>query len=200
MRWDFNVDDIIVAPIRLITADDVCPHCGGELYVNKGIEVGQVFKLGTKYSQALGATVLDAGGRPRPMVMGCYGIGVTRTLAAAIEQSHDEDGIIWPRAIAPFEVVIVPINAKDQALMDLSNEIYGILMQEGIESLLDDRKDRAGVKFKDADLIGYPLRITVSKNTLETKEVEIRVRKTGQAINVPVEQVGPTVLELLANL
>ena len=184
----------------MITADDVCPHCGGELYVNKGIEVGQVFKLGTKYSQALGATVLDAGGRPRPMVMGCYGIGVTRTLAAAIEQSHDEDGIIWPRAIAPFEVVIVPINAKDQALMDLSNEIYGILMQEGIESLLDDRKDRAGVKFKDADLIGYPLRITVSKNTLETKEVEIRIRKTGQAINVPVEQVGPKVLELLANL
>ena len=199
-KRDFNVDDIIVAPIRLITADDVCPHCGGELYVNKGIEVGQVFKLGTKYSQALGATVLDAGGRPRPMVMGCYGIGVTRTLAAAIEQSHDEDGIIWPRAIAPFEVVIVPINAKDQALMDLSNEIYGILIQEGIESLLDDRKDRAGVKFKDADLIGYPLRITVSKNTLETKEVEIRVRKTGQAINVPVEQVGPKVLELLANV
>ncbi len=199
-KRDFNVDDIIVAPIRLITADDVCPHCGGELYVNKGIEVGQVFKLGTKYSQALGATVLDAGGRPRPMVMGCYGIGVTRTLAAAIEQSHDEDGIIWPRAIAPFEVVIVPINAKDQALMDLSNEIYGILMQEGIESLLDDRKDRAGVKFKDADLIGYPLRITVSKNTLETKEVEIRIRKTGQAINVPVDQVGPKVLELLANL
>ena len=199
-KRDFNVDDIIVAPIRLITADDVCPHCGGELYVNKGIEVGQVFKLGTKYSQALGATVLDAGGRPRPMVMGCYGIGVTRTLAAAIEQSHDEDGIIWPRAIAPFEVVIVPINAKDQALMDLSNEIYGILMQEGIESLLDDRKDRAGVKFKDADLIGYPLRITVSINTLETKEVEIRIRKTGQAINVPVDQVGPKVLELLANL
>ena len=199
-KRDFNVDDIIVAPIRLITADDVCPHCGGELYVNKGIEVGQVFKLGTKYSQALGATVLDAGGRPRPMVMGCYGIGVTRTLAAAIEQSHDEDGIIWPRAIAPFEVVIVPINAKDQALMDLSNDIYGILMQEGIESLLDDRKDRAGVKFKDADLIGYPLRITVSKNTLETKEVEIRIRKTGQAINVPVDQVGTKVLELLANL
>ncbi len=199
-KRDFNVDDIIVAPIRLITADDVCPLCGGELYVNKGIEVGQVFKLGTKYSQALGATVLDAGGRPRPMVMGCYGIGVTRTLAAAIEQSHDEDGIIWPRAIAPFEVVIVPINAKDQALMDLSIDIYGILMQEGIESLLDDRKDRAGVKFKDADLIGYPLRITVSKNTLETKEVEIRIRKTGQAINVPVDQVGPKVLELLANL
>lgn len=199
-KRDFNTDDIIVAPIRLITSDDVCPHCGGELYVNKGIEVGQVFKLGTKYSEALGATVLDASGRPQAMVMGCYGIGITRTLAAAIEQSHDEDGIIWPRAIAPFEVVIVPINAKDQELMDVSTSIYKELQAQGIEVLLDDRKDRAGVKFKDADLIGYPLRITVSKNTLETKEVEIRVRKDGQAYTTPIESVSEKTAELLATL
>lgn len=199
-KRDFNTDDIIVAPIRLITSDDVCPHCGGELYVNKGIEVGQVFKLGTKYSEALGATVLDASGRPQAMVMGCYGIGITRTLAAAIEQSHDEDGIIWPRAIAPFEVVIVPINAKDQELMDVSTSIYKELQAQGIEVLLDDRKDRAGVKFKDADLIGYPLRITVSKNTLEAKEVEIRVRKDGQAYTTPIESVSEKTAELLATL
>lgn len=199
-KRDFNTDDIIVAPIRLITSDDVCPHCGGELYVNKGIEVGQVFKLGTKYSEALGATILDASGRPQAMVMGCYGIGITRTLAAAIEQSHDEEGIIWPRAIAPFEVVIVPINAKDQELMDVSTSIYKELQAQGIEVLLDDRKDRAGVKFKDADLIGYPLRITVSKNTLETKEVEIRVRKDGQAYTTPIESVSEKTAELLATL
>lgn len=199
-KRDFNTDDIIVAPIRLITSDDVCPHCGGELYVNKGIEVGQVFKLGTKYSEALGATVLDASGRPQAMVMGCYGIGITRTLAAAIEQSHDEDGIIWPRAIAPFEVVIVPINAKDQELMDVSTSIYKELQAQGIEVLLDDRKDRAGVKFKDADLIGYPLRITVSKNTLEAKEVEIRVRKDGRAYTTPIESVSEKTAELLATL
>lgn len=199
-KRDFNVDDIIIAPIRLISSEDVCPHCGGELYINKGIEVGQVFKLGTKYSKALGATVLDANGRPNPMVMGCYGIGVTRTLAAAIEQSHDEDGIIWPRAIAPFEVVVVPINAKDQALMDVSSDIYRSLHDCGVDVLLDDRKDRAGVKFKDADLIGYPLRITVSKNTLESKEVEIRLRKTGDIINCPIEEVASQVESLLATL
>ncbi|MCF0155258.1 MAG: proline--tRNA ligase, partial [Veillonella sp.] len=135
-----------------------------------------------------------------PLVMGCYGIGVTRTLAAAIEQSHDEDGIIWPRAIAPFEVVIVPINAKDEALMEVSNSIYSTLQLNGVEVLLDDRKDRAGVKFKDADLIGYPLRITVSKNTLETQEVEIRIRKTGEAITVPMGQVANKVAELLETL
>lgn len=199
-KRDFNVDDIIVAPIRLITADDVCPHCGGPLKVNKGIEVGQVFKLGTKYSTALGATFLDQGGRPQPLVMGCYGIGVTRTLAACIEQSHDENGIIWPRAIAPFEVVIVPINAKDEALMSTSQAIYDELKAAGVDVLLDDRKDRAGVKFKDADLIGYPLRITVSKNTMETNEVEVRIRKNCQIANVAISDVKSYVQSLLETL
>ena len=199
-KRDFNTDDIIVAPIRLITKDDVCPECHSPLEYSKGIEVGQVFKLGTKYSESLQATYLDQNGRPNAVVMGCYGIGVSRTLAAAIEQYHDDNGIIWPRAIAPFEVVIVPINAKDEALMSTSKSIYDILLNNKVDVLLDDRKDRAGVKFKDADLIGYPLRITVSKNTLESNEVEIRIRKTGEAINCPIDEVSNKVQELLSQL
>ena len=199
-KRDFNVEDIIVAPIRLITDDDVCPTCGGTLEHAKGIEVGQVFKLGTKYSEALQATFLDQNGRPNSMIMGCYGIGVSRTLAAAIEQYHDENGIIWPRAIAPFEAVIVPINAKDEALMSTSQTIYTALQDAGVDVLLDDRKDRAGVKFKDADLIGYPLRITVSKNTLENNEVEIQIRKSGEAITCAIDSVATKVTELLQDL
>ena len=199
-KRDFNVADIIVAPIRLITKDDVCPKCGGALEHAKGIEVGQVFKLGSKYSEALQATFLDQNGRPNPMIMGCYGIGVSRTLAAAIEQYHDENGIIWPRSIAPFEAVIVPINAKDEALMSTSQTIYTALQNAGVDVLLDDRKDRAGVKFKDADLIGYPLRITVSKNTLENNEVEIQIRKSGEALPCAIDSVVTKVTELLQNL
>ena len=199
-KRDFNVEDIIVAPIRLITKDDVCPKCGGSLEHAKGIEVGQVFKLGTKYSEALQATFLDQNGRPNPMIMGCYGIGVSRTLAAAIEQYHDENGIIWPRSIAPFEAVIVPINAKDEALMSTSQTIYTALQNAGVDVLLDDRKDRAGVKFKDADLIGYPLRITVSKNTLENNEVEIQIRKSGETLPCAIDSVADKVTELLQNL
>lgn len=199
-KRDFNTEDIIVAPIRLITKDDVCPECHSPLEYSKGIEVGQVFKLGTKYSESLQATYLDQNGRPNAMVMGCYGIGVSRTLAATIEQYHDENGIIWPRAIAPFEVVIVPINAKDEALMSTSTTIYDTLLNDKVDVLLDDRKDRAGVKFKDADLIGYPLRITISKNTLESNEVEIRIRKTGEAINCPIGEVSSKVQELLSQL
>lgn len=199
-KRDFNVEDIIVAPIRLITDDDVCPTCGGALEHAKGIEVGQVFKLGTKYSEALQATFLDQNGRPNPMIMGCYGIGVSRTLAAAIEQYHDKNGIIWPRSIAPFEAVIVPINAKDEALMSTSQTIYSALQNAGVDVLLDDRKDRAGVKFKDADLIGYPLRITVSKNTLENNEVEIQIRKSGEAVTCAIDSVATKVTELLQDL
>ena len=199
-KRDFNTEDIIVAPIRLITKDDVCPECHSPLEYSKGIEVGQVFKLGTKYSESLQATYLDQNGRPNAMVMGCYGIGVSRTLAAAIEQYHDENGIIWPRAIAPFEVVIVPINAKDEALMSTSETIYSALQEACVDVLLDDRKDRAGVKFKDADLIGYPLRITVSKNTLENNEVEIQIRKTGEALSCAIDSVATKVTELLQNL
>lgn len=199
-KRDFNLEDIIVAPIRLITTDDVCLNCGGHLGIAKGIEVGQVFKLGTKYSESLNGTYLDQNGRPNPYIMGSYGIGVSRTLAAAIEQFHDENGIIWPRAIAPFEVVVVPINAKDDALMEASTKIYDELKAAGVDVLLDDRKDRAGVKFKDADLIGYPLRITVSKNTLESGAVELKTRKTGEAVEVAITDVKTAVIDTLNTL
>lgn len=199
-KRDFYLEDIIVAPIRLITTDDVCPNCGGHLGIAKGIEVGQVFKLGTKYSESLNGTYLDQNGRPNPYIMGSYGIGVSRTLAAAIEQFHDENGIIWPRAIAPFEVVVVPINAKDDALMEASTKIYDELKAAGVDVLLDDRKDRAGVKFKDADLIGYPLRITVSKNTLESGAVELKTRKTGEAVEVAITDVKTAVIDTLNTL
>lgn len=199
-KHDFNLEDIIVAPIRLITTDDVCPNCGGHLGIAKGIEVGQVFKLGTKYSESLNGTFLDQNGRPNPYIMGSYGIGVSRTLAAAIEQFHDENGIIWPRAIAPFEVVVVPINAKDEALMEASTKIYEELKAAGVDVLLDDRKERAGVKFKDADLIGYPLRITVSKNTLESGAVELKTRKTGEAVEVAIADVQKAVADTLNTL
>ena len=151
-KRDFG--DVIVADIRLIAEGDPCPHCGAPVKMTHGIEVGQVFKLGIKYSKALGATFLDENGKEKPLIMGCYGIGVSRTMAATIEQFHDDNGIIWPASIAPFEVVIVPINAKDEAQMKIAEKLYADMKNAGIDVLLDDRKDRAGVKFKDADLIG----------------------------------------------
>ena len=165
-----------------------------------GIEVGQVFKLGIKYSKALGATFLDENGKEKPLIMGCYGIGVSRTMAAAIEQFHDDNGIIWPASIAPFEVVIVPINAKDEAQMQIAEKLYADMKNAGIDVLLDDRKDRAGVKFKDADLIGYPVRITVSPKLLDADEVEIKVRRDGATSNVKVDDCAQTVKDMLKNL
>lgn len=197
-KRDFG--DVIVADIRLIAEGDPCPHCGAPVKMTHGIEVGQVFKLGTKYSEALGATFLDENGKEKPLIMGCYGIGVSRTMAAAIEQFHDDNGIIWPVAIAPFEVVIVPINAKDEAQMQIAEKIYADMKNAGVDVLLDDRKDRAGVKFKDADLIGYPVRITVSPKLLDANEVEIKVRRDGATSNVKVEACADTVKEMLKTL
>ena len=171
--------DVTVADIRLAEAGDPCPRCGAALHMTRGIEAGQVFTLGTKYSEALGATFLDENGKEKPLVMGCYGIGVSRTMAAAIEQSNDADGIIWPRAIAPFEVVVVPVNAKVSEQLALAEKLYREMKAAGIDVLLDDRRERAGVKFKDADLIGYPLRVTVGPKAIEEDKVEVRVRRTG---------------------
>ena len=172
--------DVTVADIRLVEAGDPCPRCGSSLRMTRGIEAGQVFTLGTKYSEALGATFLDENGKEKPLVMGCYGIGVSRTMAAAIEQSNDADGIIWPRAIAPFEVVVVPVNAKVPEQFALAEKFYTEMKAAGIDVLLDDRRERAGVKFKDADLIGYPLRVTVGPKAIEEDKVEVRVRRTGE--------------------
>lgn len=171
--------DVTVADIRLVAGGDPCPRCGAPLRMTRGIEAGQVFTLGTKYSEALGATFLDENGKEKPLVMGCYGIGVSRTMAAAIEQSSDADGIIWPRAIAPFEVVVVPVNAKVPEQLALAEKLYREMKAAGIDVLLDDRRERAGVKFKDADLIGYPLRVTVGPKAVEEGKVEVRVRRTG---------------------
>ena len=192
--------NVRVDTIRLIDTHDVCPVCGGHIEMKKGIEVGQVFKLGTKYSEALGCNFLDQNGKSHPMVMGCYGIGVTRTVAASIEQNHDEDGIIWPINIAPYEAVIVPFNTKDEEVMKAAKELYEALNTSRDEIVLDDRKGRAGPKFKDADLIGYPVRVTIGKKLKENGTVEIKIRRTGEVIEVPFTEAAEKVNSVLNSL
>lgn len=185
------------ADIRMIKEGDPCPRCGKSLSFSRGIEVGHVFKLGTKYSKTLKATYLDESGREREIVMGCYGIGVGRTAAAAIEQYHDEDGIIWPMPIAPFQAIIVPVNNKTEPLMETAEGIYRLLSDNGVEVLLDDRDSTPGVKFKDADLIGIPLRVTLGEKNLKRGLVEIRRRKNGETIVVRKDKATETVLALI---
>ncbi len=169
-----------VSDIRMIQEGDPCPHCGEAVKKARGIEVGQVFKLFTKYSEPMHAFYLDENGKERPMFMGCYGIGVSRTMAASVEQNNDKDGMIWPVAIAPFEVLVVPVNIKDKSLAAKAEEIYEQLQQAGIETAYDDRDERPGVKFKDADLIGYPLRVVVGLKTVNENKLEIKIRKSGE--------------------
>jgi len=176
----------IVKDIRLAKEGDPCPHCGGKLSTARGIEVGQVFKLFTKYSEPLKATYLDINGKELPIYMGCYGIGVGRTLAAVIEQHNDKDGIIWPKAIAPYQVIVLPVNTKDEASNAKAEEIYNKLAAAGVETVIDDRDERAGVKFKDADLIGYPIRVVVGPKTLAKNQIEVKTRATGEVVMVDV--------------
>ena len=179
-NWSTDVEmPEMTADIRLSKAGDLCPECSGKLLITKGIEVGNIFKLGTKYSAAMNATYTDENGKEKPFIMGCYGIGVSRTVAAAIERYHDEFGIKWPTEIAPFHVVVVPVNVKDELQWNVANELYNELKAAGIEVVLDDRADRAGVKFKDADLIGFPVRITVGK-TIAEGNVELKERMSGE--------------------
>ncbi len=192
---DFTPDK--VTDIRLIQQDDPCPHCGAPVKKARGIEVGQVFKLFTKYSKALNATFLDENGKEKPLVMGCYGVGVSRTMAASIEQNNDGNGIIWPVAIAPYTVIVVPVNTKDEQQLQLAESIYNTLKQAGVDVLLDDRNERAGVKFKDADLIGYPLRITVGPKTLEQQQLEVRIRRSGENVFLPLAEYMPEISRLL---
>jgi prolyl-tRNA synthetase len=173
---DYTVD--IVADIRRVMRGDICPRCKKEsLKFSRGIEIGHIFKLGTKYSKSLNATYLDATGKENLIVMGCYGIGVTRILAATIEQSHDDDGIIWPDNMAPFEVLIIPINFTDKKTKEETEKIYKELSLKGLDVLVDDRDERVGVKFKDADLIGIPYRITIGEKNLANGNVELKARK-----------------------
>ena len=184
---DYKAD--IVADVRLVGAGDACPHCGkGHLQSARGIEVGQVFKLYTKYSEKLKAVYIDENGVEKPTVMGCYGIGVGRTMAALIEQSHDDYGIIWPMAIAPYQVVIVPVNDKDEAITACCEKLYQDLTAAGVELVLDDRKERSGVKFNDADLIGYPIRVTVGTKGLEKGIVELKYRHNGEVEEIAVSE------------
>lgn len=186
---------------RNATPGDPCPKCEkGRFQITKGIEVGHIFKLGTKYSVSMNCMFLDKDGKQKPMVMGCYGIGIGRTVAASIEQNHDEKGIIWPVQIAPFELVVVPVNTDDDKVIKTADNIYSTLLNKGIDACIDDRNERAGVKFNDADLIGYPVRINVGKKTLGEGCVELYVRKTGKLIKVKTEEVYEKAFKILEGL
>ncbi|HEY8464362.1 MAG TPA: proline--tRNA ligase [Bacillota bacterium] len=180
--------------LRLVQPGETCPHCQGKLQAARGIEVGQIFKLGVKYSKALNATFLDESGKSRLMVMGCYGIGISRTMAAAIEQNYDQHGIKWPVAIAPYQVHLIPVSA---AQLPVAEDLYRQLNEAGVEVLLDDREERPGVKFKDADLIGIPLRLTVGPKGLAQGEVEVKFRQNGTEDRWPL---GQTVAKVKAFL
>ncbi len=186
--------------IALITNGDECAKCGAELKSFRGIEVSQAFKLGTKYSSSMKATFLDEDGVAKPFIMGCYGLGVSRTVAAIIEQHHDDDGIVWPMAAAPYPVEILVINVKSEETMKVAEQLYGKLRAAGIDVLLDDRDDSPGAKFKDADLVGLPLRITVGERGLKRGAVEARVRRTKEQTDIPVEGAAEEILKLLETL
>lgn len=199
-KRDFTQESIVITDLRMVKEGDPCPHCGAGLNMTRGIEAGQVFTLGTKYSKAMGATFLDENGKEQPLYMGCYGIGVGRTMAAAIEQNNDEQGIVWPRAIAPYEVVVVAVNAKKADQLEYAEKVYAECQKAGLDTLLDDRKERAGVKFKDCDLIGYPVRVVIGPKAIEEGQIEIKVRKTGEVFTVAYDEYLLKVQELLNNL
>ena len=188
---EFRIDQVY--DLRDIIPGEACPKCGTPLKEARGIEVGQVFKLGTKYSKALGATFLDENGVEKPCIMGCYGVGVSRTIAAAIEQNYDESGIIWPIPLAPYHCILVPVNTKDGQIMEATETLYQELQNLGVEVIMDDREERAGVKFKDADLVGYPLRITLGSKALANGQVELKERKGGETQFVALSDIAQTV-------
>ena len=187
-----------VADIRTIETGDVCPKCGKPIKTAQGIEVGHIFKLGTKYSDALGLKSLDETGKSKTVIMGCYGIGVTRCLAAAIEQNNDENGIIWPVSIAPYHAIVIPVNSKNEEQSEIAEKVYNDLKVKGIEVLLDDRNERAGVKFKDADLIGIPVRIVVGKKCGEGV-VEYKERTAENAVEKNIDDAVNDVVEFINN-
>lgn len=177
----------IVGDFRKIESGEKCPKCGSEVTIARGTEVGHIFKLGTKYSAAMNATFIDENGKNVPFVMGCYGIGVTRTMASIIEQHHDENGIIWPLSVAPYHVSVIPVNIKDEAQMKIANKLYDELRKIGVDAILDDRNERPGVKFKDSELIGIPMRVTVGKKITDG-EVEFKLRD-GEMEVIKIEDV-----------
>ena len=185
------------ADFLLVHGGDACPRCDGTLEVFRGIEVGHIFKLGDKYSKALGCTFTDEAGAELPMIMGCYGLGIGRTVAAAIEQNHDADGIIWPRPLAPFEVLLAGLNPDDAEVRRVTEGLYDQLREKGVEVFYDDRDERPGVKFKDADLIGLPVRLVVGAKSLKDGQVEVSLRRDRAKHLVAVGDAVAKVLELL---
>ena len=197
VRWGRDAEKGVVVDLDLAQEGDPCPNCGLPLKKSRGIEVGHIFKLGTKYSEKLGCNFLDAEGNDRPMIMGCYGLGIGRTVAAAIEQNHDENGIVWPLPLAPFSVLLIALNPQDEAVQKTSEQLYGELQARGVDVLFDDRDERPGVKFNDADLIGIPLRLTVGKKGLEQGKIELSLRRDREKHLIDLADVQAKVAELL---
>ncbi|WP_428847248.1 proline--tRNA ligase [Olsenella intestinalis] len=192
---DFEIAEDAWVDVICAKAGDVCPTCGKPLSGARGIEVSQVFQLGTKYSEAMGATFADEDGREKPFLMGCYGIGVSRTLAAIVEQHHDEHGIAWPVSVAPFEVEVVPLDVNDDVCWPVAERIAGELVEAGIEVVVDDRKERPGVKFNDADLMGFPYQVVCGKKAIKNGNVELKDRATGERSEVSIDEVSRLVAE-----
>lgn len=191
---DFKYD--MVDDIVNVLEGDTCPKCGGKLYFNKGIEIGNTFKLGTKYAESLGLTYLDEENKENVVTMGCYGIGVGRVLASIVEQNNDDAGIIFPMNVAPYQVCIVAINTKDETIMDCANKLYDSLNKEGVECLLDDRDERPGVKFNDMDLIGIPVRVTIGKK-LNDGFVEVKMRGEESSTDVSIDNIKEYLTKLV---
>ncbi|MEK6224616.1 MAG: proline--tRNA ligase [Thermodesulfobacteriales bacterium] len=196
---DFEINEFY--DIRVASDGDKCPKCDeGSLVSTRGIEVGHVFMLGTKYSEAMNATFVDSDGKVKPFIMGCYGIGIGRMVAAAIEQNHDENGIIFPKSLAPFQVTVLPLKIKDEKILAESERIYSELIEAGYEAIIDDRDVGPGFKFKDAELIGIPIIVAVGPRTIKEGEAEVKVRKTGDSRNIKLKAVVEEVSELLASI
>ena len=193
IKRDFEVD--LFGDLRVITSRDSCPRCGRKIEFGRGIEVGHIFKLGTKYSEALKAVFLNRQGKETPIIMGCYGIGVGRTVAAAIEQNHDKDGIIFPAPIAPYEVIILPLQMHNTEVVKTAEKIYTELSDIKVDTLLDDRNERAGVKFNDADLLGIPIRITVGVKGIKDGQVEIKLRSETESFLTPINNAASSIKE-----
>jgi len=190
----------LVADVRLATPGDPCPKCGEAMIEKRGIEVGHIFKLGTKYSESMNCRYQDAEGNEHPMIMGCYGLGVSRTIAAAVEQNHDDKGIIWPLPLAPFEVILVVLNSDKEAVVAAASEIYEDLRKAGVDVLFDDRPERPGVKFNDMDLIGFPVRVVIGQRGLDNGEAEVSLRRDGDKRMTAIADLVPAVQALLVEL
>ncbi len=200
-NWERDVPEFEVADLREVVAGDPSPCGNGTLDIRRGIEVGHIFQLGTKYSEAMNAMVLDETGKNVPMFMGCYGIGVTRIVAAAIEQNHDDRGIIWPQAMAPFSVALVPLNMdKSPLVAEATEALYRALINAGVDVFLDDRKERPGVKFAEMELLGIPVRVTLGERSLQAGNVEIQCRRDGVSNDISTDHAFAHINELLASL